>query len=138
MLRRLPALGCRAINHPIDLLDQRSRRRAARAMRCLPFEATLYRDLQQQGLDAADLWQDRSRYCRGNHWHRHADALEEDLRWLIRVGVLRREVDGQGLTSRFRLTPLGRQLLDADASLLFEPVPIVERLRHGLRRHWPL
>ena len=29
--------------------------------------------------------------------------------WLLKVGVLRREVDGQGLTDSFRLTPLGRQ-----------------------------
>lgn len=37
---------------------------------------------------------------------------EAQLMWLIRVGLLRREVDGQGLTDRFRLTPLGRQLAD--------------------------
>jgi hypothetical protein len=27
------------------------------------------------------------------------------------VGVLRREVDGQGITDSFRLTPLGHQLI---------------------------
>ena len=37
---------------------------------------------------------------------------ENDLLWLIQVGVLRREVDGQGLTDSFRLTPLGRQLVE--------------------------
>ena len=37
---------------------------------------------------------------------------EDDLIWLIQVGVLRREVDGQGLTERVRLTPMGRKLLD--------------------------
>ncbi len=62
----------------------------------------------------------------------------DDLRWLISVGVLRREVDGQGLTSRFRLTPLGRQLLDDDPALLQRSIPVLERLRHSLRRHWPL
>jgi len=30
----------------------------------------------------------------------------------IQVGVLRREVDGQGITDSFRLTPLGRQLVE--------------------------
>lgn len=39
-------------------------------------------------------------------------AVESDLMWLIQVGVLRREVDGQGLTDSFRLTPLGRQLVE--------------------------
>lgn len=37
---------------------------------------------------------------------------ERELLWLIRVGLLRREVDGQGITDSFRLTPLGRQLVE--------------------------
>ena len=39
-------------------------------------------------------------------------AVENELMWLIQVGVLRREVDGQGITDSFRLTPLGRQIVD--------------------------
>ena len=39
-------------------------------------------------------------------------AVDSELLWLIQVGVLRREVDGQGITDSFRLTPLGRQLVD--------------------------
>jgi hypothetical protein len=37
---------------------------------------------------------------------------ESELLWLIQVGLLRREVDGQGLTDSFRITPLGRQIVD--------------------------
>jgi len=36
---------------------------------------------------------------------------EAKLVWLINVGLLRREVDGQGLTDSFRLTPLGRNIV---------------------------
>jgi hypothetical protein len=39
-------------------------------------------------------------------------TAESALLWLIQVGVLRREVDGQGLTDSFRLTPLGRQIVE--------------------------
>lgn len=39
-------------------------------------------------------------------------AVERELMWLIQVGLLRREVDGQGITDSFRLTPLGRQLVE--------------------------
>jgi DNA-binding HxlR family transcriptional regulator len=39
-------------------------------------------------------------------------AVDSELSWLIQVGVLRREVDGQGITDSFRLTPLGRQLVE--------------------------
>lgn len=42
---------------------------------------------------------------------KESDA-EAQLMWLIQVGLLRREVDGQGLTDSFRLTPLGRQIVN--------------------------
>jgi hypothetical protein len=38
-------------------------------------------------------------------------VAEGDAVWLIQVGMLRREVDGQGLTDSFRLTPLGVQVV---------------------------
>lgn len=46
--------------------------------------------------------------------HRAISELvaENELMWLIQIGLLRREVDGQGLTDSFRLTPLGRQLVE--------------------------
>ena len=106
-------------------------------MRCLPFSAALYRELQLQGLDADTIWQDRSRFGRGQAWPRDGEHLEDDLRWLITVGVLRREVDGQGLTSRFRLTPLGRDLLDGHQAELLQLAGWNVRLRQALRRRWP-
>ena len=56
-------------------------------MGCLPFSEALYRDLQQQGLDAGDLWSEPNRYGRKRRWFRNSEALEDDLRWLISVGV---------------------------------------------------
>lgn len=50
--------------------------------------------------------------------HGYTSSLLSELRadnslmWLIQVGVLRREVDGQGITDSFRLTPLGYQLVE--------------------------
>ena len=106
-------------------------------MRCLPFAEAMYRTLQQEGLDAETLWNNRERFGRSRRWPATPDGLEDELRWLIAVGVLRREVDGQGLTSRFRLTPMGRQLLDHDGALLNQPASLGDWLRHGLRRRWP-
>ena len=103
-------------------------------MRCLPFSVQLFRDLQQQGLDAAALWGDRLRYQRTGRWYRNPEGLERDLIWLITVGVLRREVDGQGLTSRFRLTPLGRDLLDQNPALLNDAATVTSQIRFHLRR----
>lgn len=39
-------------------------------------------------------------------------AADNHLGWLMTVGIVRREVDGQGLTDSFRLTPIGRQLVE--------------------------
>ena len=130
-------MGDPVIEHPTELLDQRSKARALRSMRCLPFSEGLYRELQQWGLDADTIWHDRPRFSRGPVWPRDGEQLEDDLRWLITVGVLRREVDGQGLTSRFRLTPLGRDLLDGNPADLQQPAGWSDRLRQALRRRWP-
>jgi hypothetical protein len=63
-------------------------------------------------------------------------VAENDMVWLIQVGMLRREVDGQGLTDSFRLTPLGGQvaaLLDsADLSRLRQR----DRLLNFTTRLW--
>jgi hypothetical protein len=39
-------------------------------------------------------------------------TVEKELMWLIQVGILRREVDGQGITDSFRLTPLGKTIVE--------------------------
>ena len=66
-------------------------------MRCLPFSEAVYRGLQEQGLDAGQLLNNPSTYQRKGSWYHNSDALENDLLWLICVGVLRREVDGHPL-----------------------------------------
>ena len=61
--------------------------------------------------------------------------VEGHLLWLIQVGLLRREVDGQGITDSFRLTPIGRQLVDQWRELSDLPQPSFrDRLLNGLRR----
>ena len=55
---------------------------------------------------------------------------------LIQLGVLRREVDGQGLTHRVRLTPMGRQLLLQWPDAI-PPAGPLSQLLHGLRRRRP-
>lgn len=87
-------------------------KRAIRAWRCSPFTPLL---LQQMYFGSVELIAiagpdgHQNRYTTTNVLELDAEA---QLMWLIRVGLLRREVDGQGLTDRFRLTPLGRQLAD--------------------------
>jgi hypothetical protein len=87
-------------------------RRAQRALRCAPFELSLF---QHMRLDSVSLLAiaGSSGVQLGYTRHPLSElATENELLWLIQVGLLRREVDGQGLTDCFRLTPLGRLVID--------------------------
>jgi hypothetical protein len=63
-------------------------------------------------------------------------AAERSLLWLIQVGLLRREVDGQGLTNSFRLTPLGRLLVEQwqEQGDRFRRLSWTDRLLEFIRR----
>lgn len=65
-------------------------------------------------------------------------AAENALLWLIQVGVLRREVDGQGITDSFRLTPLGRQLVDRYQGSFPRQPSWIDRFYEGLNRWFRL
>jgi hypothetical protein len=86
--------------------------RARRALACSPFTRVLFEAMKT---DSVPLGAIASESGIQQNYTRRAIAelrVENDLMWLIQVGVLRREVDGQGITDSFRLTPLGRQLID--------------------------
>ena len=86
--------------------------RGKRAITCGPFTLKALRQMRVSSIDLANISGDRG--YRNHYTTRSLPELkaEKYLLWLIQVGVLRREVDGQGLTDSFRLTPLGRQILD--------------------------
>lgn len=115
--------------------DQRALQRARRALRCLPFRLAFYRELESAPLSSTQVASggDRARLSRSQ---RSASRTEDDLIWLIQLGVLRREVDGQGLTERVRLTPLGREVLSAWSNDI-PAASTATRLQHWLLRHWP-
>jgi hypothetical protein len=103
--------------------------RARQALRCLPFALHFYRELDQVALSSGQL------AGRAN-WPLNANSTEDLLIWLILLGVLRREVDGQGLTERVRLTPLGREVLEPWINTIPPAGPLM-RLSHWLKRHRP-
>lgn len=100
------AKNARSIEYQNSCLE-----RARRAIRCAPFQLPLYATMQDRGVFLGAIAGEsgvKNEYTRSIVSELVA---ENDLMWLIDVGVLRREVDGQGITDSFRLTPLGRQLL---------------------------
>jgi hypothetical protein len=110
--------------------------RAERAMRCSPFALKLFSTMRYQRVELSQI-AGRQGVEQGYTRSQKGElAVENDLLWLIQVGILRREVDGQGITDSFRLTPLGRQLVEKyqnqQASL---PTPsISDRLTHTIER----
>ena len=117
------------------LNDQRALTRAGLALRCLPFRRAFYDEVTDRALSSTALCSrnDASSLCRRELT---PDRAEADWIWLIQLGVLRREVDGQGLTERVRLTPMGRELLVQWPGEIPE-ASLVERIQHGVRRRRP-
>ena len=134
-------MGAMALPAPADpssatpAAEAQALRRAARSLRCLPFRRAFYQQVDGQAMAAKDL-------CTRSDWAQlvfapfGVERAEAHFRWLIRLGVLRREVDGQGLTERVRLTPMGRRLL-ASWSGEVPRAGLQERIQENFRRHRP-
>ncbi len=102
----------------MDLIDKKIEQRAQNAFRFLPFNRRFYNDLINSGLDCQLVFKNREKYClEGYKWFKNPESVEHSFRWLIKLGILRREVDGQGLTSRIRLTPFARQMIQINPYL---------------------
>ena len=112
-------------------IEKQAARRADRAARCSPLHRRCFAALQEGAVGLADLCAPGSPFTTRPLSEAQADQL---VRWLLRVGLLRREVDGQGLTDRVRLTPLGRRVVAAWPEGRRPPASWQERLGNGLRR----
>ena len=91
--------------------SEKTVKRAARALSCSPFKLELFEQMQNRSIPLPTIADGEGIK---NDYTQKAIAenrAESQLIWLINVGLLRREVDGQGLTDSFRLTPLGRQII---------------------------
>lgn len=115
--------------------DRQAVARARQALRCLPFRLRFYQALEQGALSSRELAA-RSDWMSLSRRRFHVNRTEDQLIWLIQLGVLRREVDGQGLTERVRLTPLGRTTIAPWQDTIPAAHPWT-RLRIWLLRHRP-
>ena len=115
-------------------LTQHALQRARQAVRCLPFRRSFYRLLENSAQSSKELakrpdWRviPPSGWTRTN---RRSPHLADQL------GVLRREVDGQGLTERVRITPLGGMFWLTGLKSIPAASPF-SRLVHWCRRRRP-
>ncbi len=101
-----PSTG-KIISYPAKTID-----RADLALRCAPFNLGLFAKMRWESVSVPKLAGELG--VNSGYTRRPLSELdvESATNWLIRVGMLRREVDGQGLTDSFRLTPLGLTLIE--------------------------
>ena len=111
------------------LIDQKIFRRAKKGIRNCPFNLFLFQSLQKESLSAQDVFKNKSNYLSQEFMFiNSALFIENEFLKLIKIGVLRREVDGQGLTSKVRITPIGRKVLESHPGLFTKKISLIKKL----------
>ena len=111
------------------LIDQKIFRRAKKGIRNCPFNLFLFQSLLKRSLSAQDVFLTKSKYLKQEFMFINSSSfLENEFLKLIKIGVLRREVDGQGLTSKVRITPIGRQVLENNSDLFNQKTTLMKKI----------
>ena len=111
------------------LIDQKIFRRAKKGIRNCPFNLFLFQSLQEGSLSAQNVFEKKSKYLNQEFIFINSSSfIENEFLKLIRIGVLRREVDGQGLTSKVRITPIGRQVLESCSDLFNKRKSLIKKI----------
>ncbi len=111
------------------IIDKKIINRSLKAIESSPFNLLFYENLQVNSLSAQDVLDDKPRFLKKEFEFINSSAfLENQFLILIKTGVLRREVDGQGLTSKVRMTPIGRQVLENSPNLFNKKKPFIRKI----------
>ena len=111
------------------LIDQKMTKRAKEGIRSCPFNLFLFQSLLEGSLSAQNVFLNKSKYLNQEFMFINSYLfIENEFLKLIKIGVLRREVDGQGLTSKVRITPIGRQVLENPADLFTKKISLIKKI----------
>ena len=111
------------------LIDQKIFRRAKKGIRNCPFNLFLFQSLQKESLSAQNIFEKKAKYLNEEFMFINSSLfIENEFLKLIKIGVLRREVDGQGLTSKVRMTPIGRQVLEKCSDLFTKKTSHIKKI----------
>jgi hypothetical protein len=111
------------------LIDQKIFNRARKGIRKGPFNLFFFESLLKASLSAENVFLNKSKYLNKEFMFIHSPLfIENEFLRLIKIGVLRREVDGQGLTSRVRITPIGRQVLENSSDLFNQKTTLIKKI----------
>ncbi|MBW3042377.1 Npun_F0494 family protein [Prochlorococcus marinus] len=111
------------------LIDQKIFRRAKQGIRNCSFNLFFFQTLLEDSLSAENVFQKKSKYLNEEFMFISSSLfIENEFLKLIKIGVLRREVDGQGLTAKVRITPIGRQVLESSSDLFKQKTTFIKKL----------
>ena len=111
------------------LIDQKIFRRSKKGIKNYPFNLFLFKSLKKGTLSAQNIFLNKSTYLNEEYIFINSCLfIENEFLKLIKIGVLRREVDGQGLTSKVRITPIGRQVLESNSNLFNQKETLIKKL----------
>ncbi|MFB2879107.1 Npun_F0494 family protein [Floridanema aerugineum] len=116
--------------------SQKTIERAERSLRVSPFRMLLFTTMRSRSVDFQEITGVNGNNNQFTQRQLSELITDNSLLWLIQVGVLRREVDGQGITNSFRLTPLGHEIID-NLSTQGDEIPAAswrDRIYHFLTR----
>ncbi len=111
------------------LIDQKIFIRAKKGIRNSPFNLFFFESLMRNSLSAQNVCQAKEKYLRKEFiFINNSSFIENEFLKLIKIGVLRREVDGQGLTSKVRITPTGRKVIEHNSNLFHQKYTALKKL----------
>tara|TARA_Y100001968_G_scaffold252534_1_gene238012 strand:+ start:16 stop:390 length:375 start_codon:yes stop_codon:yes gene_type:complete len=111
------------------LIDQKIFKRAKKGIKNSPFNLILFQTLLKGSLSAQNVFMNKSKYLDQEFMFIKSSLfIENEFLKLIKIGVFRREVDGQGLTSKVRITPIGRQVLENSSELFNQRNSLIKKL----------
>ena len=111
------------------LIDRKIINRSRKTIEGSPFNLFFFKFLQVNSLSAQIVLEEKSRFFKKEFkFINSSDFIENEFLILIKIGVLRREVDGQGLTSKVRITPIGRQVLENSPNLFNKKQPFIRKV----------
>ncbi len=111
------------------LIDQKIFMRARRGIKNSPFNFLFFQNLLKGSFNAQDVFLHKSKFLKREFFFiNRSSFIETEFLRLIKIGVLRREVDGQGLTSKVRITPIGRQVLENSSNLFNQNMTLIRKI----------
>ena len=113
-----------------EFINPKSIKRAIGTFKIIPLNNYFYTKIEKRGLNAKEVFKDGDLYkVKNQKWFKNKDSIEEAFRWLIKVGILRREVDGQGLTESVRVTPFGKAILENIPGAPLQKATFMEKIK---------